>query len=153
MSDNAVFEEWANRFDHDSREWEDMGRDAVFIAGMNAARSSPTPGGTRNMPEGPAFNGLSYAEAERLAILMEELAEAQQVIGKILRHGYESTHPDGGPTNRQALEKELGDVRNAERMMIEANDLAPHQIQQRAHEKAQTIGQFLHHQVETPSHS
>lgn len=40
MSDYEVFEAWANRFDHDSREWEDMGRDAVFIAGMNAARSA-----------------------------------------------------------------------------------------------------------------
>lgn len=31
------------------------------------------------------FNGLTPAEAERLALLLEELGEAQQAIGKILR--------------------------------------------------------------------
>jgi hypothetical protein len=36
------------------------------------------------------FNGLAPAETERLALLLEELGEAQQAIGKILRHGYES---------------------------------------------------------------
>ncbi len=56
------------------------------------------------------FNGLSPAEAERLAYLLEELGEVQQVIGKILRHGYASSHPDGGPTNRELLAAELGDV-------------------------------------------
>lgn len=104
---------------------------------------------TRIEPEGPAFNGLTNAEAERLAVLMEELAEAQQVIGKILRHGYESTHPDGGPSNREELQKELGDVRNAERMMIEAGDLDPAAIQLRAKAKELTIGQYLHHQPGT----
>lgn len=39
------------------------------------------------------FNGLTPAEAERLALLSEELGEAQQAIGKILRHGYDSSNP------------------------------------------------------------
>jgi hypothetical protein len=57
------------------------------------------------------FNGLSPAEAERLALLLEELGEAQQVIGKILRHGYESHHPENpDDSNRALLEGELGDV-------------------------------------------
>lgn len=63
-------------------------------------------------------NNLSDAQLERLAILSEELGEAQQAIGKIIRHGYDSNNPDlprpvycGIPTgNRQDLEKELGDV-------------------------------------------
>jgi hypothetical protein len=46
---------------------------------------------------------LNPAQAERLAILAEECGEIVQVIGKILRHGFESTHPEGGPTNRQLL--------------------------------------------------
>lgn len=122
-----------------------LSEDLQTIANLKSDRRR-----TRIEPDGPAFNGLSPAEAERLAVLMEELGEAQQVIGKILRHGYESTHPDGGPTNRQELEKELGDVRNAERMMIEAYDLNAHQIQLRAQEKSKTIGQYLHHQDESP---
>lgn len=94
----------------------------------------------------PAFNGLSNAEAERLAVLAEELAEAQQAVGKILRFGYDTAHPDGGDTNRGHLVQELGDVRNAERMLIDAGDLNPADIQLRAKAKSLTIGQYLHHQ-------
>lgn len=59
----------------------------------------------------PQFNGLTPAEHERLAMLAEEAAEVVQIIGKILRHGYESKHPDNmnGPTNRQMLENEIAD--------------------------------------------
>ena len=89
-----------------------------------------------------SFNGLTPAEAERLSYLLEELGEAQQAIGKILRHGYESRDPTkpvpvfndnrGGhtgyrntsPTNRQMLERELGDVRRAINMLTKAGDLS-----------------------------
>ena len=104
---------------------------------------------TRIEPEGPAFNGLSNAEAERLAVLMEELGEAQQAIGKILRHGFDTSYSENDPTNREQLEKELGDVQNAQRMMVEAGDLDPAEIQLRAKTKATTIGQYLHHQPGT----
>ncbi len=40
------------------------------------------------------FNRLTPAEAERLAMLAEEAAEVIQIVGKILRHGYASYHPD-----------------------------------------------------------
>lgn len=57
------------------------------------------------------FNELTPAQAERLAILMEEMGEATQVIGKVLRHGFDSCHPDDPKvTNRQLLLKELVDV-------------------------------------------
>lgn len=61
------------------------------------------------------FNGLSPAQAERLAILMEECGEVVQIIGKILRHGYDSCSPFGHnmETNRQALIRELFDVKAA----------------------------------------
>ena len=71
------------------------------------------------------FNELTSAQAERLAILLEEMGEAQQAIGKILRHGYASQNPDvlDGPTNRESLERELGDVAAAMGLMFAANDL------------------------------
>lgn len=92
------------------------------------------------------FNKLTPAEAERLALLSEELGEAQQAIGKILRHGYESRHPEGGPTNRESLERELGDVRCAESLLTEASDLNPANIQAEAFNKSAKVRQYLHHQ-------
>ena len=34
------------------------------------------------------FNGLTPAEAKRLALLAEECGEVLQAIGKVLRHGF-----------------------------------------------------------------
>lgn len=61
------------------------------------------------------FNELTPAQAERLAILMEECGEVVQIIGKILRHGYDSCSPFGAnpETNRQALVRELFDIKAA----------------------------------------
>lgn len=108
-----------------------------------------------------AFNRLTPAQAERLYYLLEELGEAQQAIGKILRHGYESRDPTkatplfdenrGGdmgwqntsPTNRAMLEDELGDVTRAIAMLVGAGDLSRAQID------ASFYGppsQYMHHQ-------
>lgn len=93
-------------------------------------------------------NGLTPAQAERLALLLEEMGEAQQVIGKILRHGYESTHPDGGPTNRSLLETEIGHVEHAIFRMHEAEDIDPLAVLDSVDEKAKKIGRYLHHQAD-----
>lgn len=93
-----------------------------------------------------AFNNLSPAEAERLALLAEELGESIQAIGKILRHGYESRHPDGGPTNRESLEIELGDVRHAINRMTASGDLIEKNIEDRSLKKAISVEKYLHHQ-------
>lgn len=92
------------------------------------------------------FNLLTAAEAERLALLAEECAEVIQAIGKVLRHGYESTHPDGGPTNRHLLETELGHVACAERMMFSARDIDPNRVDLALDEKHSHVRAFLHHQ-------
>ena len=92
------------------------------------------------------FNRLTPAEAERLALLAEELGEATQAIGKILRHGYESRHPDGGPTNRESLEREMGDVYHAMLRMWGAGDMNGNAVTQRADDKARSVGRYLHHQ-------
>ncbi len=57
------------------------------------------------------FNGLTPAQAERLAMLAEECGEVIQMVGKILRHGYDSYHPvNPRVSNRDLLAKELRDV-------------------------------------------
>lgn len=67
---------------------------------------------------------LSEAEAERLAMLAEECAEVIQIVGKILRHGYESFHPNNpSVTNRELLDDELGDVRAIAKRMIAEGDI------------------------------
>lgn len=56
-------------------------------------------------------NKLTMSELERLAILSEECGEVIQVIGKIMRHGYNSWHPNSpNETNRDLLQKELEDL-------------------------------------------
>ena len=69
------------------------------------------------------FNGLTPAEAERLAMLAEEeeAAKVIQVVGKILRHGYASYHPDNPSlTNRVLLMNELADL-NAVQLLMEGS--------------------------------
>lgn len=63
------------------------------------------------------FNRLTPSQAERLAMLAEECGEVIQIVGKILRHGYDSWHPDQAATppefrftNRKALGQELTDL-------------------------------------------
>lgn len=92
------------------------------------------------------FNQLTPAEAERLAILAEECGEVVQVIGKILRHGYESCHPDGGPTNRMLLEKETGDVQYAIERLIGLGDISADEVCDHRDEKYKKVRKYLHHQ-------
>lgn len=92
------------------------------------------------------FNQLNPAEAERLALLLEECAEVVQVVGKILRHGYESRHPNGGPTNRQLLCGEIGDVMAAKELMQDAGDVTTMEIVGAKVAKLEKVGRYLHHQ-------
>lgn len=99
------------------------------------------------------FNGLTEAEAERLALLAEECAEVIQAVCKTLRHGYESTNPkkflvpgENPETNRQMLEREMGDLMHALNRCINAADLARGEIDVRAASKPGRISPYLHHQ-------
>lgn len=94
------------------------------------------------------FNDLTEGELERLAILSEELGEAQQAIGKILRHGYQSYNPvvNTGMVNRGELERECGDVFEAILMLCRAGDLNAAGINARQAEKQEKIKRWLHHQ-------
>ena len=70
------------------------------------------------------FNKLTNPETERLACLAEECGEVIQVIGKIIRHGYEHSHPKyGDRTNRENLAMEIGDLLIAIQMLIDNKDI------------------------------
>lgn len=94
------------------------------------------------------FNQLSHAQAERLALLLEELGEAQQAIGKVLRHGYDSYNPMAKrqPSNVQTLERELGDVLAAIQIMASAGDVCMADIRRHAVGKQETVKVWMHHQ-------
>lgn len=98
------------------------------------------------------FNGLSSAEAERLALLVEECAEVIQAATKVLRHGYESQNPmreTSCPTNRMDLVSELGHLEHAVHRLCEAGDVESLGIVASAQSKAERIGRWLHHQEPT----
>lgn len=94
------------------------------------------------------FHGLSPGLLERLALLNEECAEVQQIISKIIRHGIESYNPleSDSDINQTLLEKELGHVQNAVRMLVEACDISQISIDRSAAKKRETIQRWLHHQ-------
>lgn len=106
------------------------------------------------------FNQLTPAEAERLAVLIEEAAEVQQIACKILRHGYQSWNPDlivnqrtdGSPklTNREMLEKELGHLHSAMKRLQAAHDVSTERLHYHTLRKDDNGGQYMHHQPDAP---
>lgn len=97
-------------------------------------------------------NGLTPAQTERFALVMEEMAEAQQVIGKILRHGLMSTHVDYDfIPNKELLEKELGHVGVAISLLMEYGDVSEEAMTEHGFVKIEKLGQFLHYN--TVSHA
>ena len=92
------------------------------------------------------FNKLTPAQAERLAMLSEELGEVQQAIGKILLHGYESCAPNSYDTNRYTLTREIGDVLVAVELLVHADDIS-HEVMTLAMEKKRArVNLYSHHQ-------
>lgn len=98
----------------------------------------------------PHYNGLTPAQAERLALLAEECAEVIKAICKIQRHGYLSYNPDAKEqvSNRVELERECGDMCAALGMLIEARDLDEEYIARHSALKLEKVKRWLHHQEE-----
>jgi hypothetical protein len=95
------------------------------------------------------FNELTEAQEERLAILIEECAEVQQIACKILRHGYLSANPkmpEPRENNQEMLERELGDPQHALQRMGGSGDVSLAVIHDRAVSKPERIKPYLHHQ-------
>jgi NTP pyrophosphatase (non-canonical NTP hydrolase) len=93
-----------------------------------------------------AFNGLSDAEDERLTCVMEECGEVVQIICKIQRHGYDSCHPEQTESNREALEREIGDLMARVELLTRAGELSKSQIVRHAQKKLAGGNKYMHHQ-------
>ena len=89
---------------------------------------------------------LTPAEAGRLAMLAEECAEVIQIVGKILRHGYDSYHPaDPETTNRDLLAKELTDI-EAVRGEMQRYELRDYEMRDPSQAVWRKKLRFTHHQ-------
>ena len=97
-------------------------------------------------------NNLTKAEIERLAYLAEECGEVIQIVGKVLRHGYESTDPTSadGPTNRAALGAEVADLQYAVALMTERGDADVVVPEGNADERRVARARHFHHQQALP---
>ncbi len=98
------------------------------------------------------FNNLSPKQAELLAMLAEEAGEIVQVVGKILRHGLDSYHPDNPETtNSMLLTKELTDLAAIRVAMFAAGMIGP------VTSKATSVAwdkklRYAHHQDQEQTH-
>jgi NTP pyrophosphatase (non-canonical NTP hydrolase) len=90
---------------------------------------------------------MTPSERERLILLIEEAAEVQQIAAKILRHGYESYHPEDPDKkpNRNLLEMELGDLSFAIQLMINTGDVSNEAIHVSKYAKGKKIQKYLHY--------
>lgn len=104
------------------------------------------------------FNGLSPAEAERLAILSEECGEIIQIIGKILRHGFNSYNPldahaktdtGEGMSNRDNLCREIGDFDAICKRMLDNGDIYAAPIREASERKHKKLKRWTHHQSDS----
>lgn len=104
----------------------------------------PTP--DERSPFPPAnFNRLKPEETEALALLAEECGELIQAIGKILRHGLWSEHPESGIPNQITLEHEAGDVLAALRICEVQRLLGWAGVVRARDQKMIRVQRYLHH--------
>lgn len=94
---------------------------------------------------------LSLAETERLAIFIEEASEVTELLQtsikaacKALRHGYQSGYQ--GSSNKDDLEKEIGQLLNVVGMMAERGDIDMENVKRHAQAKRDSISRWLHYQ-------
>lgn len=114
---------------------------------MNGRRSMRSAAMMKEQSKRPAA-----AELERLALLVNGLGQAQRAVGKILLFGYEARDLRGGSTNRQVLEKELGDLYHAILALTSAGDVRGTAITHHSEEKSRTVAQDLRHQAPPGPH-
>lgn len=90
---------------------------------------------------------MKKAEIERLALINGYAAEVQNLISKILRHGFESWHPDDAEqtTNRTLLLKELADLSFAINLAGSKGDFNLMKLNRLMREKKKAVQKYLYY--------
>lgn len=93
-------------------------------------------------------NNLTASQEELLLKLIEESSEVIKEACKTLHYGYESCNPfdPTRETNRDKIEKEIGDLMNIVELIQGQNDLSSENIRIRKESKKQEIYKWLLHQ-------
>lgn len=85
------------------------------------------------------------AEIERYALLFEEASEVIQVVGKILRHGADSSHPQTPrTTNKVLLEDEIADFLLAVKLLEQNGDIDISRVTELVASKKARKNKYLH---------
>jgi len=99
------------------------------------------------------YDFLDKAELERFAILSEESAEVQQIIGKIIRHGTASYNPfdEKKTPNIRLLEKEIGDFMFAVDLLVSYYNLNMNYIEECRKAAPEKKQKYLHYNTCKPT--
>ncbi len=85
------------------------------------------------------------ATIERLAMLFEEAGEVVQIVGKTIRHGFQSSHPNTPQiTNKMNLEEEIADFLIAVNLLVQEGDIDRRRINQLTLSKKGRKNKYLH---------
>jgi hypothetical protein len=94
---------------------------------------------------------MNESDRERLTMLIEEAAEVIHIATKVLRHGWDSYHPDDpGVTNRTLLEKEIKDFDAVKMEMFRRGDILPYLGESTLRQAWEKKLRYTHHQGRSP---
>lgn len=94
----------------------------------------------------PHFAALTAVEHEMISCASEEAAEIGMIIGKALRHGIDSCHPEpGSKPNRFEIAREIGQLIAVMQIMCDVGVVHMNDVEAGRLEKWDKIGKYLHH--------
>jgi NTP pyrophosphatase (non-canonical NTP hydrolase) len=91
-------------------------------------------------------NKPTEGQRERLEKVLEEAAEVQQAICKILMHGYQVDCEGIRYNNKEDLEKEFGDFFAAFELLANSGDINDVDVCNHAKKKSKVITKYMSHQ-------